>query len=305
MKYAIPAIVAAAIALAAVRLTPATTSTPQGPLLLQERFDDAWLEGRGWYDATTSVLLAANSAAKTSGSALEYTFQAGSTKPSGGSPLRRKFSPSESVYLSYQVSYSDNWVGSQQMYHPHEFHFLTTADGDWAPLSNTHLTVYVEQTGGTPLIGIQDGGNIDQSRAGDDLTHVTEHRAVAGCNGSGDGSPGHCYLAGHTWMNEKKWFAPRQLFANAPGAHYKADWHRVEAYIKLNSLARGRAVNDGVVQYWFDGQSVIDHRNVLLRTAAHPTMRFNQLVIAPYIGDGSPVRQAMWIDNLSVATSRP
>src|SRR2546425_8913290 len=29
--------------------------------------------------------------------------------------------------------------------------------------------------------------------------------------------------------------------------------------------------------------------DVLLRTGAHPTMKFNQFMIAPYIGDGSPV----------------
>ncbi len=57
-----------------------------------------------------------------------------------------------------------------------------------------------------------------------------------------------------------------------------------------------------MVRYWFDGQLVIEHANVLLRTGAHPNMKFNQLLIAPYIGDGSPVDQTMWVDNLTVAT---
>jgi len=43
---------------------------------------------------------------------------------------------------------------------------------------------------------------------------------------------------------------------------------------------------------------------VLLRTGAHPTMKFNQLLIGPYIGDGSPVDQSLWVDNLTVATSK-
>ena len=34
-------------------------------------------------------------------------------------------------------------------------------------------------------------------------------------------------------------------------------------------------------------------------------MQFNQLIIAPYIGDGSPVTQTMWIDNLTVGTGKP
>ena len=33
-------------------------------------------------------------------------------------------------------------------------------------------------------------------------------------------------------------------------------------------------------------------------------MRLNQFLIAPYIGDGSPVAQTMWVDNLTVATDR-
>ena len=79
----------------------------------------------------------------------------------------------------------------------------------------------------------------------------------------------------------------------------------VEAYFKLNTISGGKGVSDGVVQYWFDGQPTIDHRNVLLRTGANPTMQFNQIVLAPYIGDGSPVAQSMWIDNLTVGTGRP
>ena len=79
----------------------------------------------------------------------------------------------------------------------------------------------------------------------------------------------------------------------------------VEAFVKMNSIVGGKGVNDGVVQYWFDGQLVIDHHDVLLRTAANAAMQFNQLVIAPYIGDGSPVTQTLWIDNLTVATGRP
>jgi hypothetical protein len=50
---------------------------------------------------------------------------------------------------------------------------------------------------------------------------------------------------------------------------------------------------------------VIDRRDVLLRTGANASMQFNQFVIAPYIGDGSPVAQSMWIDDLTVGAGRP
>ena len=74
--------------------------------------------------------------------------------------------------------------------------------------------------------------------------------------------------------------------------------------LRERMIVGGKGVNDGIVQYWFDGRPVIDRHDVLLRTGANPTMQFNQLVIAPYIGDGSPVAQSMWIDDLTVATGR-
>jgi hypothetical protein len=79
----------------------------------------------------------------------------------------------------------------------------------------------------------------------------------------------------------------------------------LEAYFQLNSIQNGKGVVDGIVRYWVDGQIVIEHTNVLLRTGAHASMQFNQFLIAPYIGVGSPVDQTMWVDNLTVATAKP
>jgi hypothetical protein len=275
-----------------------------GTILFEEGFEDGNLAGRGWYDSTTPLLSTAEHVAGSTRS-IEFRFDAGATTPTAARTLRHKFAPGDSVYLGYWVKYSSNWVGSQRAYHPHEFHVLTTRDGDWSGLSFNRLTVYVEQNGGTPLVGIQDGANVDQSRVGQDLTAVTEDRGVAGCNGSTDGYPDNCYMGGSGYVNEKKWKAPARYFTDATGAYYKADWHFVEAYVRLNSIADGRGVPDGVVRYWFDGQLIIDRGDVLLRTGANPTMQFNQLVVAPYIGDGSPVTQSMWVDNLTVATARP
>ena len=284
-----------------VMVTVANGAAPT--ILFQEGFENASLNLRGWYDNTTPLLSTAEHVTG-SASSIEYKFNQSATTPTAGSALRHKFQPSDSVYLSYWVKYSANWVGSQQSYHPHEFHFLTTLDPDWSGLSFNYLTTYVEQNGGTPLIAIQDGLNVDQTKIGVNLTAVTEARGVAGCNGSSDGYPDNCYSNGTAFVNEKKWKAAVQYFTDSPGAFYKNDWHFVEAYVKMNSISAGKGVNDGVVQYWFDGQLIIDRHNVLLRTGARASMQFNQFVIAPYIGDGSPVTQSMWIDNLSVATGR-
>jgi hypothetical protein len=280
------------------------TAAASTPIIFQERFEDANLTARGWYDNTTPLLSPTEHLAN-GARAIEYNFMAGATTPTAGSPLRRKFPATDSVYVSYHVKYTSNWVGSQRPYHPHEIHFLTNLNDDWSGLSFTRLTASVEQNGGTPLLAIQDGENVDQANIGRNLTAVTENRGVAGCNGSSDGYPDNCYLAGGVHVNEKKWIAASRYFADTPGPSYKNDWHLVEAYFKLNSISGGKGVNDGVVQYWFDGRPVIDRRNVLLRTGANPTMQFNQFVIAPYIGDGSPVTQSMWIDDVTVATGRP
>jgi hypothetical protein len=45
----------------------------------------------------------------------------------------------------------------------HAERFRTTLEGDWAGLSFDHLTAYVEQNGGTPLLALQDGSNIDRT----------------------------------------------------------------------------------------------------------------------------------------------
>jgi hypothetical protein len=48
----------------------------------------------------------------------------------------------------------------------------------------------------------------------------------------------------------------------------------------------------------------LDYKNVVFRTGLHPDIKFNQFMIGPYIGVGSPVNQTFWVDNLVVATGR-
>jgi hypothetical protein len=156
------------------------------------------------------------------------------------------------------------------------------------------------------LLAIQDGQNIDELNIGVDLTDITEQRAVAGCNGDSDGyGDGSCYLVGSLHRNGKSWRAGGVYFADTPGPYYKNDWHFVEAYFKLNSIFEGKGIADGIMRYWYDDQLIIDHDDVVLRTGQYPDMKFNQFMIAPWIGDGSPVDQTVWVDNLTVATSRP
>jgi len=288
--------------------TITVTATSGGTVLLQETFADSAFASRGWYD-NTSMAITDTVHIVGSTHSLEIHFTVGATAPTWGGTARHLFQLTRSVYLSYWVKYSTTWVGSGQPYHPHEFYFLTNEDAAYAGPAFNYLTAYVEdnyQNGGIPVLSVQDGMNIDQTRIGVDLTKVTENRAVAGCNGNSDGYQTSCYAMGNgQYDNGKTWEASQPYFLPNPGAGYKNNWHFVEAYFQLNSIQNGIGVSDGIARYWVDRQLVIDHTNVLLRTGAHPNMMFNQLLIGPYIGSGSPVDQTMWVDNLTVATALP
>jgi len=288
---------------ALVTITDTTTPPPGAAVLLAETFEDAAVAGRGWYDNTNPAI---STVERHSGAgALQMAFPAGGTVATKGGAVRHKFAGTDRVFLRYWVKYSANWIGSGVNYHPHEFHFVTNLDADYVGPSATHLTTYVEhvyQNGGIPRLALTDASNIDTTRVNVDLTGQTEMRSAQGCNGNGDSYPTNCYQLGTAWRNEKVWLASAPSFTAGPGAGYKNAWHKVEAYFQLNSIQGGVGVADGIAQYWFDGQLIIDHHNVLLRTGQYPSMQFTQFLIAPYIGVGSPVAQTMWVDDLVIAT---
>jgi hypothetical protein len=276
-----------------------------GSILVQESFEDSSFASRGWYDGTGGAL---STNERYSGSrSFECRFAVGARDCSGGTPRRHGIADTDSTYLSFYIKHSASWVGSGKPYHPHMFHFVTNLDPAYVGPAYTHLTTYTEEISGVPMLGIQDAKNIDETRVGVDLTPITENRAVAGCNGDSDGyGDGECYPSGPVHRNGKKWKPGQTYFDNTPGSpRYKGDWHLVEAYFKLNSIVNGKGMKDGVLQYWYDGALILNVNNVVMRTGARPTMKFNQFILTPYIGDGSPVDQTFWLDNLMIATARP
>jgi hypothetical protein len=285
-----------------------TAASAGGTLLFQENFEDANLGSRGWYDNGSAQISTAEHIAGSTGSS-QYHFLAGATSPTSGGAQRHKFGPSNSFYLSFYVKYSTNWVGSGQAYHPHEFYALSTLDGDYDGPSNNFLDVYVEhnyQNGGRPRIEIQDNKSVNYNFGAlpNNLIAQTEDRSAGGCNGVVETNIySECFNFGTYWYNDKQLTGPVTFQPN-PGAGYKNDWNFVEAYFQLNTIVNGIGQADGVIQYWFNGTLIFDRHDILFRTGAHPTLQFSQFLIAPYIGDGSPVDQSMWIDNLRIATSR-
>jgi len=281
---------------------------PGGTLLFQENFENNSIASRGWYD-NTSVQLSTTEHVAGSTASAQYHFLAGASTPTSGGSQRHKFTPSNSFYLSYYVKYSTNWVGSGQTYHPHEFYAMSNLDGDWDGPSNAYMTVYVEQNyqnGGKPAMYIQDNKSINTTSGSlpNNLVGVTENRSTSGCNGISESawSVVSCFNA-PPWYNAKGMIGPVAFQPN-PGTGYKNNWNFVEAYFQLNTIVNGIGRADGVMQYWFNGSLIIDRHDILYRTGAHPTLQFSQFLIAPYIGDGSPVDQSMWVDNLRVATAR-
>jgi hypothetical protein len=171
---------------------------------------------------------------------------------------------------------------------------------------------------GSAFLGLQDSKNVDLNCIlrnddsfvgcnGDfDTYPFTEARSACACNGLlGDLDGRDCFSNGNgTWYSSRSWRAA-SAFEDAPGPHFKGDWHFVEVYFALNSIQDGVGVPDGKIRWVQDGETLISYDKILFRTGAHPTMRFTQFAMLPYIGDGSPLEQRFWVDDLTVATARP
>lgn len=272
-------------------------------ILLQENFDNANLSSRGWYDPSGGGGAISQTTYYQGGGSFECKYAAGATKCSGGSPQRHTFTASDSIYVSFWIKHSSNWVSDTDPNHPHMLYFLTTLDGDYSGLAYTYLTFYVEENQGYPFLAIQDGRNIDETKIGQNLAGSTENRAIAGCNGNqsvGQASTS-CYSNGSVHWNGIKWKGPTAYFVDD---NQKTNWHQVEAYIQMNTISNGIGEANGVVRYWYDGKLVIERNDVVIRTGQDATMKFNQFVLSPFFANPSSVTQTFWIDNLIIATAR-
>lgn len=279
---------------------------PTGTVLFSEGFDDALVGSRGWYDFANPVVTTADKHSGTG--SLQIQWAAGATTTPLG-VMRKLFTATDRLYVSYWVKYSTNYMGSGKPYHPHEFSVLSNQEQDWDGLTFNYLNTYIEQNyqnGGIPRIAIQDSRMIDASKIGVNLTGVTENRSVGGCNGNSDGTGvTSCFQMSATqWYNVKEWDATAVAFRPAAGSDYKGSWNRVEVELQLNSISGGIGQQNGVVRYWLNGNLKLERTNVLFRTGANPGLKFRQFLLTPYIGDGSPVAQTMWIDDLVVGTVR-
>ncbi len=272
-----------------------------------ESFEDGNFSSRGWYEAGASA--SAIVSGGQSGNCLQLAWPSGSVYPTGVQVLRHAFTATESLYVSVYMKFDTNWEGSQEAYHPHLFYILSNLDGSESGLATDYLDTYIEPHSavGSPystylMLILQDALRINSTACSPpcNLVGVTEDRAVAGCNGTlGDPGTGtQCYSSGGTWENERDW-------AITASPLTKGVWNRVEAYFKMNSIVSGIGQADGILMAWLNGTNILNKTNISYRTGQDATKMWNQFIIGPYIGDGSPIAQTMWIDELTVGSDNP
>ena len=277
-------------------------------LLFSEDFEDSNYLNRGWYDGTHFDLV--SSEHENGAQSARFAFAQGATSWTGTTGAMRKlFTSSDAVYVDYYIKYSAGWREQTGGFGHHEIHVATDADNDYTNLAFTHTLGYIEHWGtsgsSTPLsphLTLQDGANIDQSKINVNLTASTENRSTNGCNGLLDSTffdSVSCYDSGggEYWNGKTKGASSQTMSLNA--------WHHVQAYFKMNTITANKGNADGTLAYWLDGVQQFRSDAVLFRTNQHSTMKFNQFVIAPYMGNGAPVTQTFYIDNLKVFSGIP
>lgn len=241
-------------------------------ILFHERFDDADLMKRGWYDGDRYRIVGEPADGK---GCVEFEWLKGDSQPRGTAGARHLFEPTEEVFLRFYLRLTKDFGWTGRGFHPHLVHFMTTESTRYMGPAATHLTVYVEPCEGKLRLGAQDIQNKDAPHG------LTQGPLRGGYNGT---------------MYDSR----EKLFKDDK-------WHCIEAQFKLNSLDldADRPNRDGIVRGWFDGELVVDRTDVILRSTDFPKMKFNQFLMTPYFGPRLlPHAQKLWIDELAVGTRR-
>lgn len=288
----------------------ASKSGTSSPALFTENFDNNSFSSRGWYDNYNHGII--TNVGCQAGSCLEWSWAAGATNPTNGGTMRKKFAPTDKLYVSFYAKFPSNWRGSQKDYHPHMINILSDLDSDYSPLAGNYLNTYIEFVSDKaspysirPSLALQDTlrTNTGQGALPNNLTSSTENRSVNYCNGykatQDKGQIQTCYdTGGGYWYSATGW-------KNESKSLSLGEWHKVEVYFEMNSINNNVAQANGVMKEWVDGQEVINHSNIIYRTAQDAAKKWAQFDLAPWIGDGSPIAQKMWLDELTVSNSLP
>jgi hypothetical protein len=288
-----------------------SAKTSAGTTYFTESFENTRFSSRDWYDGKGGSVTSEG----LSGDCLQWSWVKGASGPTGWSTIRKQIvaGGTDRLYVKFYWKFSNTWIGSQQNYHPHLICILSDLDYEankWGALASNYLNTYIEalSTIGSPYaimpqIAIQDSLNVNSTDCNPsttcNLNNLTENRSVAGCNGTlGDAGTGYeCSNLGYAY-SARRWLQSDSILT-------KNKWYKVECYFKMNTMSGGKAVADGIMKEWIDGVKVLDKSNVVYRTNQHSTMKWEEFVLSPWIGDGSPIAQTMYMDELTVGDTNP
>ena len=265
-----------------------------------ENFDDSNFSSRGWYDVSGGEVDTVNHIPGSAGS-FHCHWASGGQKCTGGAPGRRSFPATATVYVSFWIklgSATVTWRGSGLSYHPHMIYLLTDADDAYVGPAWCNLEFLIEPSAFVPRLAATDGKRINTAQLGANLLGTATPHAIGGGNGLQNATSSYYSNGDGTYSNGTLWDSASANFINNT-------WQHVEVYVAMNSIVGGLPRPDGTIRMWVDGTLVVEHTNVYLRTAQFATQKFNQFFLSPYIGDGSPIAQDLWIDNLVVADQPP
>ena len=240
-----------------------------------------------------------------SGNALKWTWASAATSPTGFTTIRNNLSaPTDEFLIEYYMKFDTGWQGSGQAYHPHLIHLLEAGSTAYQSLNTNDSSLYFEAQSDTSspynnhvTIEYQDTlrVNTDHGTPPQDLTNTTETRSATQCNTpyTSSGATNYdCYSDGGYYHSSNEWKATATITENT--------WVKIQTYIKKNTFTAGVGNFDGIIKSWVDGTLVIDKTEVLFAANAYSDTEWRQIVLAPYIGDGAPISESMWIDELGV-----
>lgn len=284
-------------------------------IIFSEGFENSSFSARDWYDGTDATVDTSVFSPFGGAASLKIHFNLGGTGAAGGTPARKLFSASDRVYVQFDMKLGTAgvpWQGSGLAYHPHLMQVFTDAEsGAFNAPNPCLLSVMIEPHAFIPLIQIQDGVRTNVAQVGNNLLGSPTAHAVGGSNG-GQASANYTEYydtdppnAAYTCFTEWTKGNPQAGQGSGTPGYTNNTWHRVAAYMEMNTISGGSPLANGTLQHWVDDVLVINQTAVELRTAQYATQKFNQFALLPHIGDGSPIAQDMWIDNLVVSDSLP
>jgi hypothetical protein len=245
-------------------------SSGNAATLLTETWNDQSLPAA--YDQLwTSAAFDSSIRMGSTGYSAKFTWNQGATIATGTGPAAARYliPATEQIYVSTYWRFNSDWVGSGQGYHPHLIYILSDTDynvnGAYSGLAANYLDTYIEPHALGAYLVLQDI-----------LNEGTTYGAVCGSG---------CFYAPSVD------FVPNQ-------------WYRIEVWLKMNTMNGNSPNADGEMKMWVDGVSVYDANNRIYRNGQNPTMKWRTVNIGPWIGDGSPRTQTMWMDDLIVGTER-